>query len=333
MQNLVSSALSAAALLLALSGPASAATPKVGDPAPELGTSNWVMNAPKQESIAKLRGEVVFVEKWGVRCPPCVALIPHVEKLQQTYGKRGLHIFAFEAQNHSAEQIKAKVSEKGGKTYPVSAGGGNNYRGDGGIPVAWLIGVEGKVIWQGNPAAETSKLDQLIEQEVAKVRFPGLGKTDFAPEALKAVKLYMGKDFAKARAEARKLAEDEKASAKAREDGAYLVTKVDELAARQLELAQRYQDEGNYLGAYQTLGWFAKHFKGSEEGDTAKEKLKAFKKDKQLKRELKAALALQKLLAKLQGQPAEVRARVLEKFASSKKVEGTAAAARATSMK
>lgn len=332
MQQL-SRALGAAALLLALSGPAAAATPAVGDAAPELGAANWVMNAPQQESIAKLRGEVIFVEKWGVRCPPCVALIPHVEKLQQTYGKRGLHIFTFEAQNHSAEQIKAKVSERGGKTYSVSAGGGNNYRGDGGIPVAWLIGVEGKVIWQGNPAAETSKLDNLIEQEIAKVRFPGLGKTDFAPEALKAVKLYMGKDFAKARAEAQELADDEKASAQARQDGAFLVAKVDELAARQRELAERYTAEGNYLGAYETLAWFAKHFKGSEEGDAAKEKLKAFKKDKQLKRELKAAVALQKLLAKLQGQPADVRAKVLEKFAASKKIEGTAAASRATSMK
>ena len=69
MQKL-SSALSAAALLLALSGPASAASPKVGEAAPELGAATWVMNPPEEESIAKLRGEVIFVEKWGVRCPP-----------------------------------------------------------------------------------------------------------------------------------------------------------------------------------------------------------------------------------------------------------------------
>lgn len=319
--------------LFAISAPAWAATPSVGQQAPEFGSVNWVMNPPKVESVAKLKGEVIFVERWGVKCPPCVALIPHIEKLQQTYGQRGLHIFTFEAQNHTPDQIRAKIKERGGKTYPVAAGGGNNYRGDGGIPVAWLIGVDGTVIWQGNPAAETSKLDKLIEQEVAKVRFPGLGKTDFDPAVLGAVKRYMGKDFGGARKEAGKITADEGASSKAKEDAQYLIDKVDELAARQQKLIEDYQGEGKHLEAYQTLGFLAKAFKGSEVGDAAKAGLKQYKKDKQLKKELAAALKLQKLLAKLEGQPAQVRAKVLEKFATSRKNEGTAAAARASSLK
>ncbi|MCA8923340.1 MAG: redoxin family protein, partial [Planctomycetes bacterium] len=189
-----------------------AATPTVGQEAPEFGSADWVLNAPEETSIAALKGEVVFVEKWGVKCPPCVALIPHVEKLQQTYGARGLHIFAFEAQNHSADEIRAKIAERGGKTYPVSAGGGNGYQGDGSIPVAWLIGVDGTVIWQGNPAAETAKLDRMIEEEVAKVRYPGMGRSEFHPEALKSVKAFMKQDLAGARDEARKLLANEKLS-------------------------------------------------------------------------------------------------------------------------
>ena len=50
--------------LLAL--PALASTPKVGEAAPEMGDMNWIANAPAEDSIAKLRGEVVYIEAWGV---------------------------------------------------------------------------------------------------------------------------------------------------------------------------------------------------------------------------------------------------------------------------
>ena len=305
--------------------PVLAASPTVGQPAPELGSTNWVANAPEVESVAALKGEVIFVEKWGVKCPPCVALIPHVEKLQQTYGKRGLHIFTFEAQNHTPDQILAKLDERGGKTYPVSAGGGNGYQGDGGIPVAWLIGVDGTVIWQGNPAAETSTLDRLIEEEVAKVRYPGMGKSEFHPDALKSVKAYMKQELGKARAEAQKVLANEKQS-DAHADAQFLVDKVAEVWSKRWASFEADREGKRYAAALENLAWLSKAFKGEDEGTQAKDLLKELKKDKQVKRELAAAAKLQKLLAKLEGQPAEVRAKMLEKFLEDKKVEGTQAA-------
>ncbi|MGE0707583.1 MAG: redoxin family protein [Planctomycetota bacterium] len=318
----------AASLLCA--APALAATPKVGDEAPELGSATWVMNKPAQDSIKALKGEVVFVEHWGVKCPPCRATIPHIEKMQNTYGSRGLHIFTFERQNHTADQVKAAITESKGGSYPVSAGGGDGYRGDGTIPVAWLIGVDGKVIWQGNPAAAGGQLDQLIEGELAKVRFPGLGKNDFHKDVVPAAKAYMKQDLSGARDLAKKaLEKSEDAQAKA--DAQFLVDKVDELAKKQLERLESLKSEGNLIEAYELLNWFSGAFKKSEEGEKAKAALAELKKDKTFKKELEAAKKLEKVLAMIKAKP-QYRVALLEKFLKDKKVEGTRAAAEAERM-
>jgi len=45
-----------------------AQSPKAGDPAPSnIGGATWVANAPANDDLATLRGEVVFIEHWGVR--------------------------------------------------------------------------------------------------------------------------------------------------------------------------------------------------------------------------------------------------------------------------
>ncbi|MCA8923698.1 MAG: hypothetical protein KDD82_17945, partial [Planctomycetes bacterium] len=148
--------------------------------------------------------------------------------------------------------------------------------------------------------------------------------SEFHPEALKSVKAFMKQDLAGARDEARKLLANEKLS-DAHGDAQFLIDKVDAVAAKRWAAAEEAREAGRYIEAMETLSWFGKAFKGAEEGDRAKDLLKTFKQDP-LKREVAAAIKLQKLLAKLEGQPAEVRAAALGKFLKDKKVEGTHAA-------
>lgn len=311
-----------------LASPVWAASPQVGQEAPDFGNPNWVV-APKGEtSIRALRGEVVFVEFWGVKCPPCVALIPHVQKLKDQYGDRGLHIFAFEAQGHTPDQIKQLLASKGHKDYPVAAGGAQGYQTNGGIPHAWLIGVDGKVIWEGNPGGGT--VDRLIEQEIAKVRFPGLGRSDFDKAVSKAVQKYMAKDLGGARKEAQKVLDNARSTDEAKADATYLIERVAELGRKQLELAQQNEADRDYLAAMEIYGYLAKTFKGEAEAQQAGERLDALKKDDTAKREIDAAKKLAALMGQLKGRPAAERRAHLERFAADEKHAGTRAAEQAS---
>jgi thiol-disulfide isomerase/thioredoxin len=316
-----------AAVTALLSTPAWAGSPTVGQDAPELGGANWVMNEPAETSISALRGEVIFVEKWGVKCPPCLALIPHVEQLQQEYGERGLHIFTFEAQNHGPEDIRRTIKKRKGGSYPVSAGGAPNYRTDGGIPHGWLVGVDGKVIWEGNP--HDAKFDQLLEAELAKVRFPGLGLSEVAKPVMPAVAKFMKKDYAGARTQAEKCLAKDGIDDAARADAEHLVAKVRKIADDRFARAEAFEQEQRYLEAQELYTWLSKAFRRADEGDRAAARLKEMKKDKDIRHEIDAAVALEKLLPRLEGQPAEVRTAALEKFAADRKREGTRAAEQA----
>ncbi len=62
--------------------------------------------------IKGLEGKVVFLEFFGHKCPPCLASIPHLVKLQKKH-KDKLAIVAIEVQGYNQEQTKKFAKEKG----------------------------------------------------------------------------------------------------------------------------------------------------------------------------------------------------------------------------
>ncbi len=62
--------------------------------------------------IEGLEGKVVFLEFFGHKCPPCLASIPHLTKLQEKY-KGKLAIVAIEVQGHNNKQAAKFAKEKG----------------------------------------------------------------------------------------------------------------------------------------------------------------------------------------------------------------------------
>ena len=63
-------------------------------------------------SIEGLEGKVVFLEFFGHKCPPCLASIPHLIKLQEKH-KDKLAIVAIEVQGYNNEKTAKFVKEKG----------------------------------------------------------------------------------------------------------------------------------------------------------------------------------------------------------------------------
>ena len=69
--------------------------------------------------IKGLEGKVIFLEFFGHNCPPCLASIPHLIKLQKKHQDK-LAIVAIEVQGYNHEQTKKFAKEKGMNYITVS---------------------------------------------------------------------------------------------------------------------------------------------------------------------------------------------------------------------
>ena len=148
-------ALVVGATLLASASVAAAQSPAVGDVAPEFARgAQWVMNEPdRTPTIADLQGEVVVIAHWGTRCGPSVRMLPQLQKLHRDYAARGparLHIRAPAVERRADPQDPSRIVA--GADYAVSRGGCSTYSGTGYIPIAWVIGVNGRIAFVGHPA-------------------------------------------------------------------------------------------------------------------------------------------------------------------------------------
>ena len=134
---------------------------KVGQQAPEIKARKW-FNTQVAPSLAMLRGRIVVVEFWATWCPPCRKSIPHLNALHNRYKDKGVVILGLS--DEGADKVQPFIREMN-KTekdmeYPVGAGSKDLAAyGVTGIPCAFLLDAQGKVIWVGHPM---SGLDQAI---------------------------------------------------------------------------------------------------------------------------------------------------------------------------
>ena len=128
--------------LVSASGPARAA-PEIGEAAPAL-----VVNAldGRTFDLAKLRGKVVLVNYWATWCAPCRKEMPKLDAFYKRYHARGLEIIGisidFERDFEKARKAAQAV------TYPtavVKAIADDGFGIPKGVPITWIIDVDGKV--------------------------------------------------------------------------------------------------------------------------------------------------------------------------------------------
>lgn len=308
------------AMIVALASNLSAISPVAGEDAPSLGSCNWVVNEPAEDNISELKGEVVLVEAWGINCPPCVRFIPTLNEKHEKYGKKGLHIFTFHRQSATDEKLKDFAAEKG-IVYPVASSGGGSYNTGGGIPKAWVIGVDGKIKFAGSPY----NASQTIQDELAKVKYIGLGMAEVHEDLEDAAEAYVEGDLESAREEANEVkadSEDEAALA----DADTILQKIEDSYNNMLSAAEDAEGDRNYLKAQRMYEQIEEAFGRAKEAEEAEAKLDTFKDDKAIRDEIKSAESLEKDMEKAEGSELEDIKKDLERFIDSSKNEGTWAA-------
>jgi thiol-disulfide isomerase/thioredoxin len=153
---------------------------ELGDAAKPLKISEWIKGKPVDLAAAKGK-QIVVVEFWATWCGPCRSSIPHLTEMQ----KKFKDVVFIGISDEDAETVKPFVKKMGDTMdYTVAVDDdkktGEAYMGAfgiKGIPHAFIVDKEGRIIWNGHPM---DGLDKALEEVVA-------GKFDMAKAKQRAV--------------------------------------------------------------------------------------------------------------------------------------------------
>lgn len=158
-----------AACLLAVLLSLNAAAAEFGDAAAPITVAEWVKGSPV--SLEEEKGKrIVVVEFWATWCPPCRESIPHMTELQKKYKDQ----IVFVGISDEEKTLVAPFVEKMGDKMDYSVAVDNNQKttqaymgayGAQGIPSAFVVNKESKVVYQGHPMDPEFEL--VLQQLVA----------------------------------------------------------------------------------------------------------------------------------------------------------------------
>lgn len=215
----------------------------------------------------------------------------HMNELQEKYASKGLHIIGLYAQEHSWDAISKVVTDKVIK-YPLAL----NWIDDAGswdcatLPAVWIIGTDGKIKYSGKKGN-----DKILEEELAKVKFPGLGGISVTPELEEAAKAFSAMEFGKAYKLAQSASDKEDAKDETVKCAKAICERVDERFKALRNRAEVAEIEGNYVLALESWSTIERRFKDYEDAAETPAQVAKLKADKKVMLEVEATHAMYKI--------------------------------------
>jgi thiol-disulfide isomerase/thioredoxin len=140
----------------------------LGDPAAPLQIAGWVKGKPVDVTAGT--NSIYVVEFWATWCPPCRTSIPHLTEMQKKFKDKGVVFVGISAEE--AGTVTKFVKKMGNQMdYTVAVDKDRETSdaymkryGQNGIPHAFIVDKEHRVIWHGHPM---SGLDTTLDQIIA----------------------------------------------------------------------------------------------------------------------------------------------------------------------
>jgi hypothetical protein len=217
--------------------------------------------------------------------------LPHMNELQEKYGGKGLQILGLYSQAHPLEEVRKLVADRSIK-YPQAYWWHdddnlyNNLR----LPMCWLVGADGRIKFIGKDG-----YDKVLEEELAKVKYAGLGDLKIVAGLERAANAYAAMDYMQALKLARAESEKEGASEAAQKCADALIQRVEERFKELRRRAENAEIEGDWRLAIATWEVISRRFESHDDAADVPAHLKRLKEDKKLPREIEAHEAYQVL--------------------------------------
>jgi cytochrome c biogenesis protein CcmG/thiol:disulfide interchange protein DsbE len=152
----------------------SSASPKVGEPAPELTLKDLDGN---DVSLSEYKGKVVLVNFWATWCEPCRIEIPWLIEMQQKYGPKGFVILGIALDEEGKSVVAPFVAkerfdvngQKEPMSYKILIGNDDAAEKFGGLfgyPTSILISRDGKQIKRITGIISYDEISKVIESQL-----------------------------------------------------------------------------------------------------------------------------------------------------------------------
>lgn len=136
---------------------------KVGATAPPIEAAGWVNGNPHENDY--LKGKVIVVDAWATWCLPCRREAPHLVEVYQKFKDQNVAFIGLTTDGEDLLPAIRKWLDETGISWPNGYGAVDSliaFKAEY-IPQVWVIGTDGKVVW--NVDSETT---ESLEQGIAR---------------------------------------------------------------------------------------------------------------------------------------------------------------------